>query len=434
MKVVRLYHGGRDPAHRLRDRALLDAGAEVVLVIPRRWAGSEHHDHVDEPGLRVVEVDVRRPGDVNRHTLTDAAAFMEVVTDVGPDLVDIAEEPFSSVAHQILGLLPATLPVVTYTAQNLDKRWPPPFCWWERQAFARVNGIYPCSRQAASVVRGKGFTGVVQPIPLGFDPRRYHPGDQQAGDETLQLGLFGRMEAYKGVLDAVRVLAAVRRHRSARLTLVGEGPALADALDLAARLQVDGAVEHHPWQPLDRLVESYRAVHFLLAPSRATPRWVEQFGRTLIEGQASGCVVAGYASGSIPEVAGPGALIVPEGDADALAAAIVALAGDPAAFASAREVGTTRSRRYSWEQVAEQQVAFYRTCMAHPPTPPGPAASRRPRASAVAEFGRPATVNGQERPFALPILRSDTPLSRGLAAALDAWGSRSEGSTRGRPG
>jgi hypothetical protein len=47
----------------------------------------------------------------------------------------------------------------------------------------------------------------------------------------------------------------------------------------------------------------------VLAPSGTTAIWTEQFRRMVSEGQASGCVVAGHASGAIAEVGGKAAAL-----------------------------------------------------------------------------------------------------------------------------
>ncbi len=73
-----------------------------------------------------------------------------------------------------------------------------------------------------------------------------------------------------------------------------------------------------PWQSVAELAAFYRQAHVVLVPSVATETWTEQFGRVIVEAQASGAVVAGYASGSIPEVAGDAALLVAPGDVHAL--------------------------------------------------------------------------------------------------------------------
>ena len=289
MRVLRVYHAGRDAAHRLRERALVAAGVEVVLAVPAHWPESGSEDVLSDEPFRVVELDVRRPGDVNRHTHASDAEVRALLDAVRPDVLDLHEEPVSLVARQWLRAAAPDLPVVLYTAQNLDKRFPPPFAAYERAALARAAALYPCSRQAASVARGKGFAGRIDVLPLGFDPSVVTPGTQSADDAELVLGLVGRMVPEKGVRDAVHVLSVVRRHRAARLLLVGTGPEVEPALALARDLGVADGVEVHPWVGAAELAALYRRMHVVLVPSTHTRTWVEQFGRVIVEGQGRGC-------------------------------------------------------------------------------------------------------------------------------------------------
>ena len=397
----------------------MKAGAQLTYVVPTGWPEAGDAS-IDEPAFRVVEVPVIRPGDVNRHRLADPGALVDLVRETGAELVDLAEEPFSAVVHQMLSRLPGDLPVVAYAAQNLDKRWPPPFHQWERQAFSRLHGIYPCSRQAASVQRGKGFGGLLTPLPLGWSPERFRPGEQSIDDDEITLALFGRLEMYKGVLDAVTVLAELARHRPARLLLVGGGPAAEPAMAMAADLGVANRVEVIPWLSEEALAAAYRKAHVVLVPSTSTPTWVEQFGRTIVEGQASGCVVAAYASGSIPEVVAEAGLLVAEGDSAALAQAVSSLVADPAQWDRLRRAGVERSSGMTWDEVAQRQMAFYRQAAERGPGPVvggSPAARRR---AAAEEFGPPATAGGQQRPFADPLLRARPRAGRIIGAAMDA--------------
>src|SRR5436305_9406300 len=122
--VLRVYHAGRDPAHRERDRALVRAGADLTLIVPSAWSeGSVTHQLGDEP-FEVIELPVVRSGDVNRHRYAARQRIADLVRQRRPDVVDLHEEPFSTVVHELLGVLPADQPVVTYTAQNIDKRFP----------------------------------------------------------------------------------------------------------------------------------------------------------------------------------------------------------------------------------------------------------------------------------------------------------------------
>jgi glycosyltransferase involved in cell wall biosynthesis len=409
VRVVRIYHAGRDSAHRARERALADLGVDITLVVPLAWPGV---DGLHTESFEVVELPVRRSGDVNRHQYRDAASVRGLVDRLRPDVLDLHEEPFSAVTHQLLASLPSDLPVVAYTAQNIDKRWPPPFAQWESRALRRLSGLYPCSRQAASVERGKGFAGPISVLPLGVDSAVYAPGNQRLDDDVLTIGLVGRLVPEKGVLDAVRVLAAVRRHRPARLLLVGRGPEEARARALATELGVRDGLEILPWVDLALLAELYQQMHVVLVPSTPTRTWVEQFGRVVTEGRAAGAVVAAYASGSLPEVVGDAGLLVPTGDSNALADAVVALAADRARWQQLRTAGLDSV--IGWDEVARGQLHLYERALSAtgPANPPS-------RFAAVLEFGQPAEIAGGGRPFALPVLREDNAATRGLARVLD---------------
>ncbi len=421
IRVVRIFHAGRNPAHRARDRALVAAGAEILYVVPRVWPEIGSERVLSAEPFPTIEVDVRSPGDVNRHSYANVELVTRLAAEHRADLVDVFEEPFSRAAGQLLPRLPPDLPVVMYSAQNLDKRWPPPFRSYEQRSFQRVHAFYPCSRQAASVLRGKGFSGLVEPLPLGYDSNSYFCGEQTLGDGEYRLALIGRMVQEKGVCDAVRVLADLRRHRAvdASLVLAGSGPALADAMKLADDLGVACVVEHRPWLSTAELAQLYRETHVVLTPSRSTATWVEQFGRMIVEAQASGCVVVGYESGSIPEVGGGAAILVPEGDVTALVLAVGNVLSDEHDFRARRRAGLALAQDRTWSSVAANQIELYRAALERSPGPLLADSPRLRREMAVAEFGPPAEALGQSRPFALPGLRRPNAATRALGRGLD---------------
>ncbi|MBA3844947.1 MAG: glycosyltransferase family 4 protein, partial [Actinobacteria bacterium] len=357
MRVLRVYHGGRIEAHRERERALVAAGVDVTLVAPSDWPEATNDDTGADP-FRTIELPVKRPGDVNRHAYESRDAIRALIGEVRPDVLDLHEEPFSVAARQWLRVAPKELPVVMYTAQNVDKRFPPPFAQYERAAFRRVTALYPCSRQAASVARGKGFAGELDVLPLGFDETVFFPGEQSLEDE-LVIALFGRLVPEKGLSDAVRVLALLNELRPTRLVVAGSGPDEAAGRALAASLGVSDSLEIEPWLALGELATTYRRAQVVLIPSRPTETWVEQFGRVIVEAQASGAVVAGYSSGSIPEVAGDPAILTAVGGWADLGDRIARLAADPAEFAARRAAGIELSRERTWSDVAERQTALY---------------------------------------------------------------------------
>ena len=411
-----MYHAGEDPADQGRERALARCGVELTLVVPRGGCAPEPGDD----SFRVVRLPVRRHGDVNRHTYEKLGELADVIADVRPDILDVHQEPFSSAARQWLRVSPRAVPVVMYTAQNIDKRYPPPFAQYEAHALSRVRALYPCSAQAASVARGKGYGGIVRIIPLGHDPALYRPGSQSLEDEVV-LAFVGRLVSEKGAEDAVRVLKRVRELRPARLVVAGSGPNEERVRSVAARLAVSEYVELRPWQSASDLADLLRSTHAVLVPSIASRTWAEQYGRIIAEAQACGCVVAAYATGSIPEVAGDAGLLAPVGDARRLAELVVALLDNRAEYACRRRQGVESSLARSWMSVAEAQVNVYELALASQAQPYRPRQTPRDqRTAARIEFGPTAATPAGMRPFALPVLRSCRPLAVVVGALIDA--------------
>ena len=324
-------------------------GSTSSTWYPASGPKPEVKDALSPESFPIIEVDVRSPGDVNRHSYADVGAVSRLAVDHQVDLVDLFEEPFSRAAGQLLPRLPPELPVVMYSAQNLDKRWPPPYRDYERRSLQRVQGFYPCSRQAAAVLRGKGFGGLIEPLPLGYDDdvlllRRAVVGRREDCGWPLSAGWCPK----RASRDAVRVLADLHVGRGMD---VESGPGRlrtsADRRDEAGGGARRGQTG---WNIVlgscpRTLAQLYRETHVVLAPSRSTATWAEQFGRMIVEGQASGCVIVGYDSGSIPEVGGDPALLVREGDVDSLAEAAALVLSDPEQFEARRRSGLALAPR-----------------------------------------------------------------------------------------
>ena len=71
LNVVRVYHAGRDPAHRERERALRVAGVDVTLVVPAFWPEYGGETTLSVDSFPTIELPVERAGDANRHAYRD---------------------------------------------------------------------------------------------------------------------------------------------------------------------------------------------------------------------------------------------------------------------------------------------------------------------------------------------------------------------------
>jgi glycosyltransferase involved in cell wall biosynthesis len=92
----------------------------------------------------------------------------------------------------------------------------------------------------------------------------------------------------------------------------------------------------------------------------AYPSLDEGFGFPILEAQAAGRPVVATLAGSIPEVAGDGAELVPLGDADALAGALVRVLTDDDRRRALVAAGTANVARFSWTATGTGLVRLYR--------------------------------------------------------------------------
>jgi glycosyltransferase involved in cell wall biosynthesis len=108
-----------------------------------------------------------------------------------------------------------------------------------------------------------------------------------------------------------------------------------------------------------------RSLDVLILPSVTTPKWKEQFGRVLIEGMACGVPVVGSTSGEIPRVIGDAGIVVPEGDIDALAAAMRKLYDDGELRAQLSSRGRRRVlNQFTHTRIAEKTFDAYAEALA----------------------------------------------------------------------
>jgi len=97
------------------------------------------------------------------------------------------------------------------------------------------------------------------------------------------------------------------------------------------------------------------------------PSLYEGFGLPAAEAMACGTPVVASRAGALPEVlaTGGGGILVPPGDAEALAKAIASLLDQPAARAELGARAPARIRdAYSWSRIAARTLEVYREALA----------------------------------------------------------------------
>jgi len=268
-------------------------------------------------------------------------------------------------------------------------------------------------------------------IPLGVDPAPHADlaagsgpaiGSRLGSDPRIVVGLLGRLVPEKGVLLLLDALGA---DPALHARIAGTGP-LATAIDdeaarrgVADRVQFLGGIEP------DEVATFYASIDVLAVPSMPTRSWTEQFGRVAVEAMAAGVPVVSSDAGALPEVVGGAGIVVAQGDAPALAAAVRDAAG------SRREelvaAGLQRAAECSWSAVGEQYERMYEAALA--PRRPhaavaGQAAPEDPEVIVVA-YGAPEMLRRALEPVrALPVTVVDNSSLPEIAALCAELGVR----------
>jgi glycosyltransferase involved in cell wall biosynthesis len=198
----------------------------------------------------------------------------------------------------------------------------------------------------------QGFTVIHYGVEPRDDPQPY-------ADAAPRLLCVGRLIPIKGHEVLLRAFAEARRAVPAlSLDLAGSGPLEPDLRARAASLGLDGAVRFlgHVAPP------PFADALFVVVPSLG-----EGFGMVALEAMERGRAVVASAVGGLPEIVADGetGLVVPRGDAEALAAALVELASDGNRARALGEAGRQRAlAEFRQERCTERHEELYRAALA----------------------------------------------------------------------
>lgn len=232
----------------------------------------------------------------------------------------------------------------TFEQEKIKKYW-----------LDRVNLIITVSEAVAWPLKGVGLSHrvIYNGVDLEVFDRKRVSGQQirrELGlEEALVILLPGRVDTTKGQREAIQAMErVVKRVPQAVLVIVGEtsrqeAGLMEDLKNLARKAGVEerviftGAREDMP-----SLMASSDLV---IMPSLESAK--EGFGRVLIEGMAMGKATVATRTGGIPEVVEDGVtgLLVPPGDVETLAGAVVELLRDERRRSEMGEAGYGRVRQ-----------------------------------------------------------------------------------------
>jgi glycosyltransferase involved in cell wall biosynthesis len=356
--VFIVWHGAlfasyRKPFQRLQEKY----GWDVHLLAPTVWRKClPRKTRYEVDARETLTSHIHRPFFSFHGAFYFQPTFPFLFNRIKPDVLLVVEEPFS-----VMGWLASywcqrhvpPVPMILYSYQNIHKKYPPPFRWFEAYVLQNTGQILVSDSHVGEVLVQKGYRNPWDVLALGVNLDRFTYKSPLVESNLFTVGYVGRLADEKG-LDTL-LWALEELDDSIRLHLVGDGPARFRLEKMAKELGVYERVAFRPPVPHEELAEVYHQFDALVLPSKTTSRWKEQFGRVLIEAMACGTPVIGSDSGAIPEVVGDAGLLFPENNPKLLADRISLLYHDTHLRRTLSLRGRVRvEHHYSAERVAQK--------------------------------------------------------------------------------
>jgi len=199
----------------------------------------------------------------------------------------------------------------------------------------------------------------IRVVAVGVDHTVFRPVPGIERDPDLIMTTASSDVPLKGLVPLLEALAKVRTERAVELVVIGKQRKGSKIPATLARLGLAGAVRFVTGINDTELVELYNRVALAVVPSL-----YEGFSLPAIEAMACGTPLVATTGGALPEVVGDdggSGLLVPPGDPEALAHALLRMLGDDALRARLGAAGRRRVlERFTWRATAEGSVEQYR--------------------------------------------------------------------------
>jgi glycosyltransferase involved in cell wall biosynthesis len=236
------------------------------------------------------------------------------------------------------------------------------FSTMQRRVARRLDRIITVSETSKRDIEremglGPSRVGVV---PIGVDQTVYAPTPGTSRVAGRIMTTASADVALKGLGHLLEAVGKLRTERpETHLVVIGTLRKGSVADQTISTLGLESAVEFVSGPTDAEIARRYAEASVAVVPSL-----YEGFSLPAIEAMSCGTPLVATTGGALPEVVGDDgatAVLVPPGDASALAAGVGRIFDDPAAAAAIAERGRLRVvQRFSWRMTAERTVEEYR--------------------------------------------------------------------------
>jgi glycosyltransferase involved in cell wall biosynthesis len=231
-----------------------------------------------------------------------------------------------------------------------------------RKSFPQVK---PTLDRSSFVVVPSGFLQEVfaeygvetRVIPNIIDLERFNPASGVQARESFNLVTTRNLEGIYGLDTAIRAIGIARESiPDVRLKIAGSGPQHKELQALVHDLDLEKHIEFVGRLGSAEIISLYQSADGLLNPTT-----VDNMPNSLLEALACGVPVISTDVGGVPYIVRHEhtALLVPPGDAQQMADAIMRLFADPALRKKLSSAGLAEVRQYAWPEVRSQWLDLY---------------------------------------------------------------------------
>jgi len=255
------------------------------------------------------------------------------------------------------------------TFYGVELRWVktamPYLKWFLRWAARRSDRVAAISSYTADEVRALADVPIdVIPYTTSLPEAAAHRIAKSPG-ATFTVLFVGRLVERKGVVVLVEAIDRLARERDVRLVIVGDGPERGRLEQRVRELRLGQRVTLRGQVTAEVLQEAYATADAFVLPAIVDRRGdTEGLGVVLLEAMNHRVPVVASRIGGIPDIVedGVSGLLLPPGDAEALARAIGRLAHDQALARRLGDAGHHRLReRFSWDAIVARWELVYRS-------------------------------------------------------------------------
>lgn len=195
-------------------------------------------------------------------------------------------------------------------------------------------------------------------VPNIVDLTRFRSDVLRPGGDAPHLIVTRNLEPIYDIPCAIRAFGKIcERFPRARLSVAGTGPERDALVRLSGELGLSDRIRFTGRIPNGEIAALYASADCMLNPSR-----VDNMPISILEALASGVPVVSTDAGGIPDMVenGVSAMLVPVGDADAMAERAIAVLEHAATAEALRDEGLRRAKEFDWSIIRDRWLGIYR--------------------------------------------------------------------------